>query len=397
MRSALTLAAVIALSIVISSTACCAISQTGPFGMTNRSVAQPNTTNLVVRTTGFVNYVDPSGGFAYIDDGSALYDGNTAGPLLGAVTGLRVIVPGSLGLPKTTQYITVTGISSAVTVAGKPVRALLAQEIVRNDSNPVASMDMLCVPGGGYLMGNSGVGDDAACGYAREHPQHPVEVPTFWISKCEVTRGQFNQFIAAGGYGNPSYWSGEGWSWKLSVNRTQPGYWSNPAIWQDRPFPQIPTLSFTQTDSYPVVGVSYYEAEAFCRWAGGRLPTEAEWEKAARWDGTPRIYPWGNAMDKTRCNDWYDPTYKGYQTGPVTSFSSGASPYGCLGMAGNVWEWTQDWHKSYPGSSSSFDKTGSARSLRGGGWYGVYGNRCASRWFLYPGSTRNDVGFRLAR
>jgi gamma-glutamyl hercynylcysteine S-oxide synthase len=223
-------------------------------------------------------------------------------------------------------------------------------------------------------------------------------VPTFWISRTEVTRGQFNQFIAAGGYSNAAYWSGEGWAWKLSVNRTQPGYWASVAAWEasSRPVYWAPR-SFTQTDSHPAVGISYYEAEAFCRWAGGRLPTEAEWEKAARWNGTPRIYPWGNTTDPTKTNDWYDTSYRGFRTAPVASYASNTSPYGCSDMSGNVWEWMQDWYRSYPGSSTPFDQTGTARSVRGGAWYGDYGDRSACRWSLVPASTRNDVGFRLAR
>jgi formylglycine-generating enzyme required for sulfatase activity len=369
-----------------------------PWMMTNGRVGQPNNVGLLVRTTGFVQYADSAASVAYIDDGSGLYDGNTAGPLAGAVNGLRVIVPSSLSLPKATQYVTVTGISTTDLVAGNLVPVLLARDITRNDAAPVADMAMICVPGGQFLMGNSGVGDDATYGYPREYPQHPVDVPAFWISKTEVTRDQFNQFIAAGGYSNPAYWSGDGWAWKLSVNRTQPDYWASTAAWEasSRPVYWDPR-SFTQTGSHPAVGVSYYEAEAFCKWAGGRLPTEAEWEKAARWDGSPRIYPWGSTTDASKCNDWFDTSYRGFRTSPVNSYPSNASPYGCADMSGNVWEWTQDWYQPYPGSSAPFDQTGIARSVRGGAWYGDYGDRCACRWFLIPSFSRNDVGFRIAR
>lgn len=357
-----------------------------------------NNVGLLVRTSGFVIHVDSAGLFAYIDDGSSLYDGNTAGPVGTPISGLRVIFASSASLPKTTQYITVTGISCLETVAGLPARAILATATVRDDPVTLMSdMNMLCVPAGPFLMGNSGTGDDATWGYAREYPQHPVDVPTFWISKNEVTRGQYSQFMSAGGYSKSAYWSGPGWSWKLSVNRTQPDYWGTSATWWDWIRPDTSLNSFTQTSNHPVVGVTYYEAEAFCKWAGGRLPTEAEWEKAARWDGTPRIYPWGNTMDKTKSNSWYDTTYPGFQTSPVASYSTAAGPYGNLDMAGNAWEWTSDWYTSYPGSSTPFDKTGAARALRGGGWYGTYGARCASRWFCAPGSTDNDIGFRLAR
>lgn len=141
----------------------------------------------------------------------------------------------------------------------------------------MSDMNMLCVPGGPFLMSNSGTGDDVIYGYPREYPQHLVDLPTFWISKCEVTRGQFNQFVVAGGYSNASLWSGEGWAWKLSVGRTHPGYWDSAATWQEKAMPHVAVGSFSQTDNHPVVGISSYEPEAFCTWAGGRLPTEAEW------------------------------------------------------------------------------------------------------------------------
>ncbi|MCX6344577.1 MAG: SUMF1/EgtB/PvdO family nonheme iron enzyme [Armatimonadetes bacterium] len=476
-------------------------------------------------------------------------------------------------------------------------------------------------------MRNSGVGDDATQGYSREYPQQLVYVPRFWISRCEVTRGQYKAFMQASGYTNMSYWSGEGWTWRNLTGRSQPDYWAESQYFGD------PFGSFAQSDDHPVLGVSYYEAEAFCNWAGGRLPTEAEWEKAARWDGTPRIYPWGNNPAMNNCNDWFDTTVAGSQTCPVgfigdvtpptgpgpgpkqvsdslvveldarnvggtpgvwdnlvgadftasgspsvqtvagvqamvfdggswfvgpvsptticgsharsveawvynpdvldeetvvawakrdgpegTNFSfnygtngwygavghwawdlgwngtptagqwhhlvytydgttarvydntrlksslevplntytgqhinlaaqnwgdgspgsllgslsialvrihtgmltaqqintnyyldayrmgsvrSGylqtASPAGCLDMAGNVWEWTQDWYKSYLGSTTPFDMTNSAKSVRGGGWYGIYGDRCASRWFAAPDSSSNEIGFRIAR
>jgi len=585
-----------------------------------------NNVGLLLRTTGYVNYVNSTSLVAYIDDGSGANDGNTLGPIGDTLPGVRVVFPSAASLPQAMSRVAVTGVSSLYTVDGRPARVLLATGFSQVTASPVASgLDMLRIPGGGFLMGNSGVGDDATDGYPREYPQHSTYVPTFWMSRCEITRAQYNQFVMAGGYSNSSYWSAAGWLWRISVGRTQPSYWTATQTWEAWTRSDIGVASFTQTDSHPVVGVTYHEAEAFCKWAGGRLPTEAEWEKAARWDGTPRIYPWGNVAGKSRCNDWYDAACPGYQTAAVgagsasgtsdgsvqvagtllvdldarnmgsvsgqwvnqapglgnftklgspsvqtvdgvtamvfnggsdayvgstspasicgagtrsievwaynpsleneetlvswsrrggpdrtlcaLSFGSNAaygaagywnddqgwngnppsgtwrylvltydgtmsrvydngtlknskaltlathagypiciatenddsgnpgarpgslsiaaarihtgvlsenqiksnfildaarmgilatSPYGCADMAGNVWEWTQDWYKSYPGSAIPFDKTGAARALRGGGWYGAYGERCAARWFLAPGSTDNDVGFRVA-
>lgn len=141
-----------------------------------------------------------------------------------------------------------------------------------DSSGGVYPGEMIYIPAGSFLMGNSGNEPNI---YDRELPQHSVYLPGYWIGKYEVTRGEYAQFMNAGGYSTPSYWSSDGWIWKTSYGISAPLYWPAEVCWY-YPCP------FTQTDSHPVVGVSYYEAEAFCNWAGGHLPTEAQWEKAAR-------------------------------------------------------------------------------------------------------------------
>jgi len=272
----------------------------------------------------------------------------------------------------------------------------------------VAPMEMIYIPAGSFLMGTP---DSYASYHAEfEHPQHSVTLSGYWIGQHEVTRGEYRQFMNAGGYTNSAYWSTDGWSWKGS--RTQPSlYWADSQEWGSG--------WFTQTDNHPVVGVSYYEAEAFCNWAGGHLPTEAQWEKAARWTGThPNIYPWGDAWDVEKCNTFLDHQgagggYLKFQSAPVGSYPSDVSPYGCQDMAGNVFEWCKDWFAiGYysqiptggwidPQGPEWFDSS-TWRVLRGGSWYtpdfgeGV-STRCASRFDWHPSFYSFDGGFRLAR
>ena len=263
------------------------------------------------------------------------------------------------------------------------------------------SGEMIHIPAGSFLIGNSNVGDDAAQREPEELPRHSVHLPGYYIGKYEVTRGEYRAFIDAGGYSNSAYWSSDGWHWRESNSRTEPDHWAAQQNWA--------TGEFTQTDKHPVVGVSYYEAEAFCKWAGGHLPTQAQWEKAARWTGSSaNVYPWGNTWDVEKCNNYLDKNPAGgygmYRTTPVGSYPSGASPYGCQDMAGNVREWCQDWYESYPESTRPFDHTNSYRVLRGGSWYYNPGGdrvnhcRCAYRGSSrLPYGSRYDYGFRMTR
>lgn len=254
-------------------------------------------------------------------------------------------------------------------------------------------IEMVHIPSGSFLMGNTGNEDWTELD---ELPQHSVNLTDYYICKHEVTRGQYNQFILDDGYSNQSLWSASGWSWKVTNSKTQPLYWEASQDWG--------TGTFTQTDNHPVVGVSYYEAEAFCNWAGGQLPTEQEWEKAARWNGSsPRQYPWGDIWDAEKCNNYFDSNsagggYQKRQTSIVGSYTSGVSHYGCEDMAGNVAEWCKDWYVSYPGSSTPFDYTNTYRVLRGGSWNYVgynYGYRCSFRIFEQPQNSLNTNGFRI--
>lgn len=288
--------------------------------------------------------------------------------------------------------------------------------------------ELVTIPAGRFLMGNNG---RDKYGKPEEFPQHEVELPTYEIGKHEVTRGQYRKFMEAGGYENPEYWSPEGWEWKESdlilyagmygkfrrvvrpnkeEERTQPQHWAAEQEWVGHGF-EHPV--FTQTDQHPVVGVTYYEAEAYCKWAGGRLPTEAEWEKASRWDEKRQranTWPWGDVWDAEKCNNCNDhnPAAGGYrvnQSAPVGSYPEGASPYGCMDMVGNAYEWTSGDAKSYPGSPKPFEFKG-FRFVRGGCWDDSHGSsiRCSYRtWYLPSGSAgvgpgdSDYIGFRVAR
>ena len=189
----------------------------------------------------------------------------------------------------------------------------------------------------------------------------------FKIDLYPVTNQRFAKFIDAGGYETNQYWSKEGVKWRDKEKVTQPSYW------QDEEW---------NAPDHPVVGVSWYEAEAFSRWAGKSLPTEAQWERAAR--GTDgREYPWGNEFDKEKCNTEESGIDK---TTRVTRYPNGISPAGCYDMAGNVWEWASSRHES------------GGYVLRGGCWY-LHRSwaRCALRSRSFPNARLSDIGFRCVR
>lgn len=195
--------------------------------------------------------------------------------------------------------------------------------------------------------------------------------------------------MEAGGYRNPQWWSKAGWEWLQTAQVTQPLYWSSN---RDR-------------EKHPVCGVSWYEAEAYARFVGKRLPTEAEWEKAASWDAQLKrrlLYSWGN-QEPTRqvCN--HNNFNKG--TTPVDAFPNGQSAYGLYDTLGNVWEWTATWFDSYPGFQSYpyigysqvyFDQQ--HRVLKGGSWATrPWALRCSFRNWYHPHVRQILAGFRCAR
>jgi formylglycine-generating enzyme required for sulfatase activity len=255
---------------------------------------------------------------------------------------------------------------------------------------------MVHVPAGEFIMGS----DE----YSEEQPVHTVYLDAFYIDKYEVTNAQFAAFVSATGHETDAERTGCGWAYDGDNWDCVQG-----VDWQH---PFGPDTDLAGKDEHPVVQVSWNDAKAYCEWAGARLPTEAEWEKAVR--GTDgRTYPWGNAFDGSRVNfcdrncevDWKDTgADDGYaRTAPVGSYPAGASPYGALDMAGNVWEWVADWYDSgyYAASPESNPKglaSGDERVLRGGSWDSNEAYvRAANRARYPPDGTTLNVGFRCAR
>jgi len=247
-------------------------------------------------------------------------------------------------------------------------------------------MVMVYVPPGEFQMGSTEDEVDAvmelcedyygfSCGrgwFESELPAHTVALDGFWIDRTEVTNAQYARCVAAGACDPPV----------SSSSYARDSYYGDSGY-----------------EDYPVILVSWWQAEAYCAWAGGRLPTEAEWEYAAR-GPEGRRYPWGDAFDGSRLNNRSDAD--GYDdTAPVGSYPSGASWCGALDLAGNVYEWVADWYGTYP-SGRQVNPTGPPggeyRVVRGGSWHiASYDVRSAYRFRWDPDVTNLDVGFRCAR
>jgi formylglycine-generating enzyme required for sulfatase activity len=291
------------------------------------------------------------------------------------------------------------------------IRMSLAAAVLAMSLTPTAlasdqvnlNRDLALVPAGEFFMGSP----KGSGGFSDEQPQRLVYVSAFWIDRYEVTNVAYLQFVRATGHRAPAN--------------------PNPAVtlWeQGAPVPGIET--------HPVVNVSWDDAVAYCQWAGKRLPTEAEWEKAAR--GTDgRRYPWGNEWDLTLANSasyWAGRTveFKGGEewkafwvsgegariskehgvkgevlTMPVGSFPQGVSPYGLFDMAGNVAEWVQDWYEPYfylnaPPADPQGPGGILLKAMRGGSWLKPAASlRTTDRDYGYPDDRPSGTGFRCAK
>lgn len=227
---------------------------------------------------------------------------------------------------------------------------------------------MVVIPAGEFLMGSEG-------GYPNERPVHAVFVETFALSQYPVINAQYEGFVRETGHRVPY----------LDDPRAESDNWDR----EQHTYP-------LGRGEHPVVLVSWRDAQAYCEWASGRLPTEAEWEKAARGGLEGKLYPWGDDIDPSLTN--YD-TRTG--TTPIGSYP--ANGYGLYDMAGNVWEWVADWYDSKyyqrsPSSNPLGPEQGTVRVLRGGAWL-LFSQFCraAYRFRNSPDFRFNLIGFRLAQ
>jgi formylglycine-generating enzyme required for sulfatase activity len=226
--------------------------------------------------------------------------------------------------------------------------------------------------------------------YDDEKPVRQIYVNEFMVGKYLVTNEEFKTFIHDGGYSNKDIWTPEGWKWKQKEFIIEPKYW------HDRKW---------NGTNFPVVGVSWYEVTAYAQWLSQktgehyRLPTETQWEKAAR-GPQGLIYPWGNEFNKNFCNSndcGLD------RTSPIGIFPGGESPYGCMDMAGNVWEWCCDWfgedyYKECTLKNPIGPLSGSLRVVRGSSWaHSAFRCRAAFRSSLSPAVRNAYVGFRVVK
>jgi len=320
--------------------------------------------------------------------------------LLGGGLGLNYLF-NNMPVPTETKISpTKTAASVPATSTPRPTETLIPTPTLGIGSTMLSEKDgmvMLYVPAGEFTMGSDADDALAECQkyrsdcqrewFVNEEPPHAVSLDAFWIDQTEVTNKMYALCVEAGVCEPP----------KSLDSSMRASYYGNPDF-----------------DNYPVIYVDWNMANAYCEWAGRRLPTEAEWEKAARGvDGF--VYPWGNEFDGAKTNfcdktckfDWADQNFDdGYaDTAPVGSYGSGSSPYGAYVMAGNVWEWVSDWYQSdYYGtlgdnvSDPQGPSSGDSRVLRGGSWdTGSLNVRAAIRDGVDPSNSCNNLGFRCAR
>jgi gamma-glutamyl hercynylcysteine S-oxide synthase len=254
------------------------------------------------------------------------------------------------------------------------------------------------VPGGWFTMGTS----TEPWALDNERPAHEVEVPAFAIDAAPVTNGQYEMFIADGGYDEPRWWTAQAWAHKVSTGLVAPMHWVRDGHrWAYTRFGRTAPIAPDE----PVVHVCFHEAQAYAAWAGKRLPTEAEWEKAARFDpatGRSRRYPWGDADPDP---DFANLGQRYLSPAPVGAYPAGASPLGVHQLIGDVWEWVDSDFTGYPGFAAfpyrEYSEVffGPEYKVLRGGSFGTDPAACRGtfRNWDYPIRRQIFAGFRCAR
>ncbi|MDP9397743.1 MAG: ergothioneine biosynthesis protein EgtB [Actinomycetota bacterium] len=278
---------------------------------------------------------------------------------------------------------------------GAPV--LPADDAPPPDPGPIPPAEVR-VPAGPFLMGTSA----EAWAYDNERPAHRVDLPAYWIDTVPVSNAAYASFVEAGGYDDPRWWHPDGWSWRCTSGKRAPAFWRREGgQWLRRRFGRVEPLPAEE----PVQHVCWYEADAYARFAGRRLPTEAEWEKAASWDPDAhraRRHPWGDGPPGA---EHANLGQRRHRPAPVGSYPAGASAYGVRQLLGDVWEWTASDFTGYPGFrpfpyreySEVFFGPGH-KVLRGGSW-ATHPSACRSTFRNWDLPIRRQIfaGFRCAR
>ncbi|WP_078588308.1 MULTISPECIES: ergothioneine biosynthesis protein EgtB [Streptomyces] len=254
------------------------------------------------------------------------------------------------------------------------------------------------IPAGPFTMGT----DTEPWALDNERPAHVVDLPAFLLDTTPVTNAAYQRFIADGGYDDPHWWTPQGWEHRQRADLTAPLFWRfEDGQWLRRHFGTVEPVPLNE----PVLHVSWYEADAYARWAGRRLPTEAEWEKAARHDpatGRSRRYPWGDGAPGPEHANLGQHHLRPAGAG---SYPKGQSPYGVRQLIGDVWEWTASDFRSYPGFRAWPYKEysevffGPEYKVLRGGCFAVAPVACRGtfRNWDYPVRRQIFAGFRTAR
>jgi len=274
---------------------------------------------------------------------------------------------------------------------------------VKPRPNSISKVEgMAEIEGGLFWLGNGNT-DKNEFAWDNEKPAHQVFTRDFAIDRALVSNGDYLEFMRDGGYENFRWWFSEGWE---AVNREHwraPMYWElHDGEWMIRDFSGLASAASRKDD--PVSHVSYFEAAAFALWAGKRLPTEAEWERAACYDArrkTSNAFPWGNTEPDSGKANLFENGY--WSVAPIGAFPDGANSYGCQQMIGDVWEWTTSDYVPYPGFKSEFDEYNdkwfvNQKVLRGGSFATPQLHiRSTYRNFFHAHERWMISGFRCAR